>query len=165
MWGWTLSGLIIGWDIYSSNTVESENLVPEKKKGKSAKSVDKQVLAPASVIAIFVGLVIGLVMAVPPLAASINYKSARESGKVQILIDSAYKKPLEVTRMGEVAGILGENKLVKESVAVITDAARQFPDYYGIWAVIAQLPGVPAEQVAQAKAQMKRLDPLNPELK
>ena len=165
VWGWTLSGLIIGWDIYSSNTVESENLVPEKKKGKSAKSVDKQVLAPASVIAIFVGLIIGLVMAVPPLAASINYKSARESGKVQILIDSAYKKPLEVTRMGEVAGILGENKFVKESVAVITDAARQFPDYYGIWAVIAQLPGVPAEQVAQAKAQMKRLDPLNPELK
>ena len=165
VWGWTLSGLIIGWDIYSSNTVESENLVPEKKKGKSAKSVDKQVLAPASVIAIFVGLIIGLVMAVPPLAASINYKSARESGKVQILIDSAYKKPLEVTRMGEIAVILNDNKLVKESVKVITDAAKEFPDYYGIWAVMAQLPGVPAEQVAQAKAQMKRLDPLNPNLK
>ena len=165
VWGWTLSGLIIGWDIYSSTHIESENLVPEKKKGKSAKNINQQVLAPASVIAIFVGLIVGLVMAVPPLAASINYKSARESGKVQILIDSAYKKPLEATRMGEVAVILSDNKLAKESVAVITDAARQFPDYYGIWAVIAQLPGVPAEQVTQAKAQMKRLDPFNPELK
>ena len=165
MWGWTLSGLISGWDIYSSNTVESENLVPEKKKGKSAKNINQQVLAPTSVIAIFVGLVIGLVMAVPPLAASVNYKSARESGKVQILIDSAYKNPLEATRMGEVAVILNDNKLVKESVKVITDAAKEFPDYYGIWAVMAELPGVPAEQVAQAKAQMKRLDPLNPNLK
>ena len=165
VWGWTLSGLIIGWDIYSSNTVENENFILDKKKGKSAKSVDKQVLAPASIVGIFVGLILALVMAFPPLAASINYKSARESGKVQILIDSAYKKPLEVTRMGEIAVILNDNNLVKESVKVITDAAKEFPDYYGIWAVIAQLPGVPAEQVAQAKAQMKRLDPLNPELK
>jgi O-antigen ligase len=165
VWGWTLSGLIIGWDIYSSNTVESENSLPEKKKGKSAKGVDKQVLAPASILGIFVGLILALVMAVPPLAASVNYKSARESGKVQILIDSAYKKPLEATRMGEIAVILNDNKLVKESVKVITDAAKEFPDYYGIWAVMAGLPGVPAEQVTQAKAQMKRLDPFNPELK
>ena len=165
VWGWTLSGLIIGWDIYSSQSAENENVILDKKKGKIAKDVDKQILAPASIVGIFVGLILALVMAVPPLAASINYKSARESGKVQLLINSAYKEPLEARRMGEVAGILGDNKLVKESVAVITDAADKFPDYYGIWALMAQLPGVPAEQVAQAKAQMKRLDPLNPNLK
>ena len=165
VWGWTLSGLIIGWDLYSSDSVKDENFVLEKKKNKNARNLNNQVLAPISVVAVFMGLLLGLVMSVPPLAASINYKSARESGKVQLLIDAAYKKPLEARRMGEVAGILGDNKLVKESVAVITDAADKFPDYYGIWALMAVLPGVPAEQVAQAKAQMKRLDPLNPNLK
>ena len=165
VWGWTLSGLIIGWDIYSSSSVDNENLLPEKKKGKTARSVDKQVLAPASVLAIFAGLILGLVMAVPPLASSIAYKNGRESGKVQILIDSAYKKPRDVTRMVDVAVILANQKLEKESVAVITDAAKEFPDYYGTWAVMVQMPGVPAEQLAQAKAQMKRLDPLNPNLK
>ena len=165
VWGWTLSGLIIGWDIYGANSLENENILLGKKKGKSTKEINKLALAPASIVGIFVGFILGLVMAVPPLAASINYNSARESGKVQILIDSAYKKPLEATRMGEVAVILNDNKLVKESVKVLTDAAKEFPDYYGTWAVMAELPGVPAEQVEQAKAQMKRLDPLNPNLK
>ena len=165
VWGWVFSGLIIGWDIYSSNSVESEDVIQEKKKGKSAKNIHQQLLAPTSIVATFVGLLLGLIMAVPPLASSIAYKNGRESGKVQNLVESVYKKPRDVTRMVDVAVILANQKLVKESVAVITDAAKEFPDYYGTWAVMAQLPGVPVEQLAQAKAQMKRLDPFNPELK
>ena len=165
VWGWVFSGLIIGWDIYSSNSVESEGEIQEKKKGKNAKSMRQKSIAPKSIVAALVGLLLGLVMAVPPLASSIAYKNGRESGKVQTLIDSAYKKPRDVTRMVDVAVILANQKLEKESVAVITDAAKEFPDYYGTWAVMVQMPGVPAEQVAQAKAQMKRLDPFNPNLK
>jgi len=165
VWGWTLSGLIIGWDIYNANDANSATQSQEKKISRSAKIMKKQALEPASIVAIFVGILVGLVTAVPPLAASINYKSARESGKVQLLIDSAYRTPHNVIRMAEVAVILSENKLQKESVMVLNDAVKEFPDFYGIWSLISQLPGVPIDQVAKAKVQMKRLDPLNPDLK
>jgi O-antigen ligase len=164
VWGWVLSGLIIGWDIQSSGNAESKKLEPESRKV-STRNIDKSSrLTPTAILTFGVGLILGFVVAMPPLAASIAYKSARESGRVQTLIDSAYKKPLDVTRMGEVAIILSENQFERESISLITDAVKEFPDHYGIWAVMAELPGVPEEKVAEAKAQQKRLDPLNPDL-
>jgi hypothetical protein len=47
----------------------------------------------------------------------------------------------------------------------VQDAKGKFPDSYDVWKVLASLPNAPAEDIAAAKAQMKRLDPNNPDLK
>ena len=165
VWGWMLSGLIIGWDLHQSDQGLAVNGLSEKKKKVTRIDTSHQNLAPSSVIAIFVGIVFGLLMAIPPFATDVNYKRGLESGKIEVLIDSAYQTPIEVTRMARTAVILSNNNLSKEAIAMISEASRQFPDSYEVWAIMVQIPGIAAEQLIQAKAQMKRLDPLNPNLK
>lgn len=159
LWGWVLSGLIIGYEI---NT-RSADVVVEKKTGKSAA---KPVQSSAgSVMSMFVGLIIGVLVGMPPYLASAKYKGALETSNPTVIQEAAYIWPLDPTRMIQVAGTLNENKLEAQGLEVALDATESFPDYYGVWASLYSMKSATAEQKADALVQMKRLDPLNPTLK
>ena len=159
LWGWVLSGLIIGYEI---NT-RSADVVVEKKTGKSAA---KPVQSSAgSVMSMFVGLIIGVLVGMPPYLASAKYKGALETSNSTVIQEAAYIWPLDPTRMIQVAGTLNENKLEAQGLEVALDATESFPDYYGVWASLYSMKSATAEQKADALVQMKRLDPLNPTLK
>jgi hypothetical protein len=159
LWGWVLSGLIIGYEI---NTRGGEVAV-EKKTGKNA---SKPVQTSASTsLAMFVGLIIGVLMGMPPYLASAKYKGALETSNPTVIQEAAYIWPLDPSRMIQVAGTLNENKLEAQGLEVALDAAESFPDNYGVWAILYSMKSASEEQKAQALAQMKRLDPLNPTLK
>jgi O-antigen ligase len=159
LWGWVLSGLIIGYEI---NTRNGEEVV-EKKTGKSAA---KAVQTSASTsLAIFVGLIIGVLVGMPPYLASAKYKGALETSNPTVIQEAAYIWPLDPSRMIQVAGTLNENKLEAQGLEVALDAAESFPDNYAVWAILYSMKSASEEQKAQALAQMKRLDPLNPTLK
>jgi hypothetical protein len=113
----------------------------------------------------FIGLLFGLLIGLPPLIASTKFKSALETGNPQIVEQAAYIWPLNPIRMGEIAGIMQDNKLDSQGLKIISDAVIKFPDEYGLWAILAGMPGATEEQKAQAQTQMKRLDPHNPNLK
>jgi O-antigen ligase len=159
LWGWVLSGLIIGYEI---NTRGGE-VVVEKKTGKSA---TKTVQTSASTsLAMFVGLIIGMLVGMPPYLASAKYKGALETSNPTVIQEAAYIWPLDPSRMIQVAGTLNENKLEAQGLAVAVDAAESFPDNYAVWAILYSMKSASEEQKAEALAQMKRLDPLNPTLK
>jgi hypothetical protein len=67
--------------------------------------------------------------------------------------------------MGQVALALNENNLETQGLEIAVAATKKFPDNYSIWATLNAMKSASAEQKAQALAQMKRLDPLNPNLK
>jgi uncharacterized protein YqcC (DUF446 family) len=67
--------------------------------------------------------------------------------------------------MIQVAKALSENKLEDQGLQVALDAVERFPDNFGVWATLNSMTTATEEQRAQALAQMKRLDPLNPTLK
>jgi O-antigen ligase len=159
LWGWVLSGLIIGYEI---NTRGGEVIV-EKKTGKSA---TKPVQTSASTsLAMFVGLIIGVLVGMPPYLASAKYKGALETSNPTVIQEAAYIWPLDSSRMIQVAGTLNENKLEAQGLEVALDAVESFPDNYAVWAILYSMKSASEEQKAQALAQMKRLDPLNPTLK
>jgi hypothetical protein len=107
IWGWVISGLIIGYEINTRNTVAVE---PVKKKGRS---VDVPVQASAgTVVAMFVAFALGLTVGAPPYLASAKFKSALATGNPQIVEDVAYIWPPDPSRFAQVASILNENKLV-----------------------------------------------------
>jgi hypothetical protein len=60
---------------------------------------------------------------------------------------------------------LNENKLEANGLQVALDAVSKFPNNYGVWGALSTMKNASAEQKAEALAQMKRLDPLNPNLK
>jgi O-antigen ligase len=159
LWGWVLSGLIIGYEI---NTRRSD-VVVEKKTGKSSRK-PVQVTASTS-LAIFAGLIIGVLIGMPPYLASAKYKGALETSNPTVIQEAAYLWPADPSRMIQVAKALFENKLEDQGLRVALDAVERFPDDFGVWATLNSMTTATEEQRAQALAQMKRLDPLNPTLK
>ena len=162
VWGWIISGLIIGYEI---NTREVEVVQKQGPKGKSASAMAAQKVMPATAVGIFVGMLAGLALGVPTLNTASKYKTGLESGDAVTVQNIASIWPQDASRSAQIALILNENKLPEQALAVVQDAKGKFPDSYDVWKVLASLSNAPAEDIAAAKAQMKRLDPNNPELK
>jgi len=159
IWGWVLSGLIIGYEIHTRDGEE----VIEKRAGK--KSIKPVQSSAGTALALFIGLLIGALVGVPPYMASAKFKAALGSSNPVAVQNAAYIWPVEPARMIQVSRILYENKLETEGLKVAIDATMRFPNNYGVWASLMLMDKATAEQKAEATAQMKRLDPLNPNLK
>jgi O-antigen ligase len=160
LWGWVFSGLIIGYEINTRNAVVTPTVA------KKGRGVSKPVQASAaSVVAVFVAFLLGVLVALPPYLAETKYKSAMASGDAKMVEDAAYLWPLDPVRMLQTAGLLYNSKLTAQALTIVIDATKEFPDYYGTWSTLYQLPEATPEQKAEALVQMKRLDPLNPNLK
>ena len=159
LWGWVLSGLIIGYEV---NTRGGE-VIEDKNSGKKAmKAVNTSAGTP---LAVFIGLIIGGVVGMPPYVASAKYKGALETSNPTVIQAAAYIWPLDSSRMIQVSITLNENKLEVQGLAVAIDATESFPNNYGTWATLYTMKSASEQQKAEALAQMKRLDPLNPDLK
>lgn len=160
IWGWVLSGLIIGYEINTRDSVASSPIV---KKGRNGGKPEQT--SAGSVVALFIAFVLGVLVGMPPYVASAKYKSALETNNPKIVQEAAYIWPYDSSRMIQVAMTLNDNKLVAQGLEVAVDAVAKFPDNYGAWATLQLMTSATAEQKAKALAQMKRLDPLNPNLK
>jgi O-antigen ligase len=160
IWGWVLSGLIIGYEIKTRDGV-----VLDIRVRKSHTSIKPVQSTPGSVVAIFIAFVIGVLVGMPQYVASAKYKSALETSNPQIIQEAAYIWPLDYFRMVQVAASLSQNKLDAQGLEVILDATEKFPDNYSVWATLYTMTAATGDQKAMALREMKRLDPLNPDLK
>jgi len=160
MWGWVLSGLIIGYEINTRNVVVAETVLKKSRvAGKPTQT------SAGSVVALFLAFVLGVLVGMPPYVASAKYKSALETSNPTVIQEAAYIWPVDPSRMIQVAMTLNENKLETQGLEVAIDASKKFPDNYLVWATLDAMKSATAEQKAQAQKEMKRLDPLNPNLK
>ena len=165
IWGWIISGLIIGYEINTRDSGTNHESNVTLRKGKNTHGKIKQELPPEKLVGIILGAVVGAALVIPAVLISSEHKSASESGSYSRILDLAYKWPMEPFRMAQVAIVLEDNKYEKESLSVITDATKKFPDDFKLWELLAKSPKATKEQKIEALLQMKRLDPLNPNLK
>ena len=135
-----------------------------KNVGPRIKSPSVQTLGASQFMFSLLFFLIGVMISAPVLLSSINYKNALESSNQERIVASAFLKPYEETRMGEVALILNENNLNKESLALTQKIVARYPDSFEGWRLISQLSPEGSEEKAQAIREMKRLDPLNPDI-
>ena len=119
IWGWVLSGLIIGYEIKTRDTLGLEH--PPKKRHAGDKPSQT---SPGSVVAVFTAFVLGVLVGMPPYVASAKYKSALETNDPQIIQEAAYIWPLDNFRMVQVAASLSLNKLDTQGLEVIVDATE-----------------------------------------
>jgi hypothetical protein len=145
------------------NTRDGQVIETVSKKGRVAGKPTQT--SAASVVALFIAFILGVLVGMPPYVASAKYKSALETSNPTVIQDAAYIWPLDYSRMIQVAGTLNENKLEAQGLEVAVDATKSFPDNYSVWATLDSMKSATAEQKAQAQKEMKRLDPLNPNLK
>ncbi len=164
VWGWIISGLIIGYEINTRpEEVKQEMKAPVGKDRNVKKQVGESVSAK-TLLSLFVGGIVGLLVGLPPFLASAQFKSALESGDAVKLEKAAYLWPDEPIKYGQVGAILQANKLDAQAQKVIDAALLKFPNEFGLWSLASKLSTATPEQIAKAKAEMKRLDPNNPDI-
>ena len=165
VWGWIISGLIIGYEIKTRTKEEPQEVKAPVGKGRSAAKAVSEKVSAKTLVAMVAGGAVGLSVGLPPYLASAQFKSAFESSDAVIIEKAASLWPDEAMRYGQVALVLQANKLDAQAQAVVDKALLKFPDEFGLWSVAAKLSTATPEQIAEANAQMKRLDPFNPDLK
>jgi hypothetical protein len=160
VWGWSLTGLIIGYEINNRNPKQVE----DQKMTRKGKVVTEKLSASALVIA-FMTSGIGVAIAVPPYLAANKFYKALQSGDANVIQPAAYLKPYDRGRFLYVAQILNQNKLEARAIEVLGDASKIYPDSIGVWSQWATIASATPAEISKAKAEMKRLDPFNPDLK
>lgn len=165
IWGWVLSGLIIGYEINTKASEAGEQgLNKQKHKGRVGKVVTSP-LSSATVASLFTGVLIASFVALPPYIAAAKYYKALQSGDANVIQAAAYLQPLERTRFLQAAITLRDNKLEGRAIMVLRDATKIYPDFYELWQIWANIPTAAPAEIANANTQLKRLDPQNPDLK
>jgi O-antigen ligase len=164
IWGWVLSGLIIGYEIHT-RVQESTSVLP--KSGKPIRKSTKISTAPlssATVMRLFGGVILGAMMAIPPYYANATYFSALKVFDVKTMQISANLKPVDEYRLLHAATMFRDNNYDAQAVEILRDAVVRFPDSFDLWMVWATLPSAAPGDAAHAVAELQRLDPYNPDV-
>lgn len=165
IWGWVLSGLIIGYEINTRVKGKDETkTLSHKRVGKSTIGTNQNLSSMAG-LSLFGGFVIGALIAIPPYFASASYFSALKSGDPNIIQSAAYLRPFAENRFTQVASILADNKLEAQAIVVARDGTSHFPDSIYLWQIWMAIPSAALDDLADAKAQIARLDPMAQNLK
>ena len=150
VWGWVLSGLIIGYEI---NTRESTKNSFALKSGSSF------------VIPVLAGSVVALSLGLPLMVADATFRSTIKSGDVIKIESSVRQWPKSVIRMTTVAQILREGNLPDRSIVIAREAVAFNPMNYEAWRELSLQPNASESERNEALKTMKKLDPFNPNLK
>jgi hypothetical protein len=165
VWGWIISGLLIGYEINSRTEIDVAPTNRGASKGRSASAIAQQKVSAGVLIGMFVGAVAGFGVGAPPVMASSKLLSALKSQDPKVVQQAAYIRPLDARYMYLIADVLLSNKLMPAATAVSNDSIIKFKDEYGVWTVRSKIEGLPQEEIDRALREMKRLDPNNPNLK
>jgi hypothetical protein len=185
IWGWLLSGLIIGYEI-NTRVHEREKGIPAKFKqaGKKA-TILVQPLASKSVITLFAGVIIGAVVAIPNYYVHARFKAAINSGDLKAVQSAVYIRPIDERRLAhgasifrvnikprDVSGLSRAEALAnagdiyqEEAIAILRDGTARYPDSHDLWSIWAGISTASPSDIAAARAQLRRLDPFNPQWK
>ena len=153
IWGWVLGGAIIGYDLYRDRPDAPRLKV---KKGQRPEQVPAAVVLTGSL-----GLVIGFVVSVWPLAQDIGFRKALESGDGAKIEVAAKEFPRNNYYYIYSAQILQENKFADKALDLARTAIAANPRDFNAWKMLIANPNLSESEKAAAIAKMKELDPFN----
>jgi hypothetical protein len=165
IWGWVTTGLLIA---YEHTTRSSENIsstqLSSPQRGRSQQSMNS-IISPQLVAGI--GILVGILIALPPLNADMKWRSALESqnaNKVIASLQPSYLNPLDSQRLSEAVQVFASSNLLPQAHDAAIKGVEFSPDYFDAWRVLYFLSNSTDAEKALAFENMKRLDPLNPDV-
>ncbi|CAN2171184.1 hypothetical protein MCEMRE195_00060 [Candidatus Nanopelagicaceae bacterium] len=164
IWGWLLTGTLVAYE-YSTRSTEEGALQPNSNKRRASKKADAGVFSPQLIAGL--GLVVGLIVACPPLSADTKWRSALESkngDQVMGALKSSYLSPSDTYRYAQATQLFANSNLLPQAHEVALEAIAFNPDSYDNWRNLYFLSNSSAEEKAMAVKNLKRLDPLNPDV-
>ena len=159
VWGWSLTGLLIGYELHTRSPERDSQLKVQRK------VIKKQQISALAVVTSFIFGGLGLAAAIPPYSAAGKFYTALQSGDAEVIQPAAYLQPNDRARYLYVAKIMVDNKLEDRAIKVLSDATRIYPDSFDLWQMWSTVPTATPNQIARAKSEMRRLDPFNTGIK
>ena len=158
IWGWVLVGALVAYE-YSTREA-----APVDTKAKVTKEKEL-VFSPQLVGGI--GVVIGALIAVPPMSADMKWKSALTSQnvtKVEEALVPSYLTPRDSARMAQAVILFENSKLPDLAYKYALEGVAFSPNYFDAWRVPYASTKATQADKDLALANMKRLDPKNPDV-
>jgi hypothetical protein len=149
IWGWVLSGVILGYEINSRRSASNSQMNKLKTKG----------------LALPFGLVVGLMLSVPLLRADGEFYSTLTLGDAIKIEQNLDQWPQSVIRMNLAAQIFVNSGLAERALVISKKAVELNPRNFEAWEKIYLNPDSDENTKAQALSKMRELDPLNPNIK
>ncbi len=164
IWGWLLGGSLIAYEIATRNDVDTNPMQTIKNRGADRKK-NSNVISPELLAG--VGLVVGALIAVPPLSADMKWSSAVRSGsveKVKEALEPGYLNPLSSFRYASAVQLLEQNSLFDLSHEYVLRAVEFNPNHFDSWRMLYAVKNASDSERALALENLKRLDPNNPDV-
>ena len=163
IWGWVLSGALIAYEIASRPVNDNSPILNLKKSHKSKQNGQEPL---GVMVAVLSGLV-GLLIALPPLTADAKWRSAqlgRTAQGIEATMHSSYFNPENATKYLTNIQTLEASSLFDLSHKYALEAVKWNSESFELWKVLYLIKNSTIEEKAEALANMKRLDPLNPDV-
>lgn len=162
IWGWLLSGALIAFD-----QADKEN----ERKDVGAKRSHKKVNNVSGVVSAgllgAIGSIIGAFIAWPALNADMKWSTAqvsRDIVKFEESLKPSFSNPQNSYKYGNSIRVLEASGLTDKARQYALEAVEFNPDSYEAWKTIFLISGSTDLDRALAIQNMKRLDPLNPDV-
>jgi hypothetical protein len=163
IWGWVLSGALIAYEVATRESVQISTDTGRKKAGRSNQNSQQPL---GVMVATLCGL-LGLLIALPPLTSDTKWRSAQAARSVQGIestMQSSYFNPENATKYLTNIQTLEANSLFDLSHKYALEAVKWNSDTFELWKVLYLIKNSTPSEKALALQNMKRLDPLNPDV-
>ena len=163
IWGWVITGAAISYErITRVNSAVSTNKKLDLKKFRGSKGADL-----STIPTMFISSLVGLFLAVPPFAADAKWRTSQlETSLVSVeeSMKASYFNPPNNMKYLMNIQILEQSGIHDLSHKYALKAINWNPEAYDLWRVLYLIKNSTPNERDVALKNMKRLDPLNPEL-
>jgi len=167
IWGWLFGGALIAYEVATRQKKDESAEVNRKGKQnsrRSMKSKSSETIFSSTLIA-GIGAVIGLLIACPPYSADAKWRSALATQNVQKVEEAlvpGYLNPQNSYKYSSAVQLLESSKLYDLAYKYAQIGVEFNPDNFDSWKVFYSISKSTPDDKARALANMKRLDPNNP---
>jgi len=161
VWGWSLSGLIVAYEF----VVTRRGVSKDDQNGFKVKRAKSRVISYSMLAGI--GLLVGALISVPPLNADVRWRSAqvsRDASQLESSLKPSYMNPQNTFKLLNVIQVFEENGLNELAHTYALEAVKFNPESYDSWKFLFLIKNSTDPERATALSNMKRLDPLNPDV-
>ncbi len=164
IWGWVLSGSVIAYSRYITQADSSTHNPESSGKGKSSNTPETK---PISVIFTTIFGIAGLLISLPPVSADSKFRNAqvsRDAAKLEKTMEASYFNPLNNQKFVLNIQALESSSLFELSHKYTLQAIDWNPESYELWRLLYLIRNSTESEKQLAVVNMKRLDPLNPDV-
>ena len=144
IWGWVLTGLIIGYEINTRGDQEQSSPLA------GVRGLKTRALS---------GFLVGAIIAAVPFYASFKMRKGFDSADVQKLRTASVSWPFEIKTMIDSAEIFRTNGYNDISLEIARLAVDNFPEYFDAWYLLSIQPNATIAEKDISLIQLKRLNP------